>query len=560
MASDRSPTVLPPLPSTPDTPAQRAKGAAAGAVAVVTEDVAENAEDEAQRRAARRRRRKLGLFKSDRECPEGAGNYRGLLLPLRPDGYLPAPKPGPQELAAPGPGKTRVQWHMHDENELFQFFDETTIHMREHKARKRREISCNRKAHTAYEKRLAADEAYEIKKKQTKAEALRESAAKAKATALKGKDSDAEDDIDDTDPALAAERLAAAAAAREAAGQDPLAAMAAEAEAAAGEGNADVSKPIDPPMERMPLEEAQQVILTSVPLVREFAREATDISKARLMSPYDRKRYWEGMQDRAIRVLMRMIELKDVEKASAAFAVLCEIGTVPADQSKSKTEKKGGEEEDENAAGSTGKTRKKKKKKEKSKKEKESDADTSFSESSSDEEELDEAAKLNAERLARFKAPPKKEVVPVETLKSQTQRFLRKMGPLVEIDHMLKEGLTLAHWAAGVGSVPMLKLVVEAWGGSLMSTAWGYTVYQHALNSVSKGLSDETCLDWLQLHGGFEAVNPDSKVGAYTQSLLAAKQARDDAKDQAKKDAKEAKVRARRKKRASRARSKSPKS
>ena len=72
----------------------------------------------------------------------------------------------------------------------------------------------------------------------------------------------------------------------------------------------------------------------NVPTLGPRITKLSNIEKARLMSPYDRKRYWEQMQDRAIRLLMRMIELKDVEKASAAFTVLCEIGTLPADETK----------------------------------------------------------------------------------------------------------------------------------------------------------------------------------------------------------------------------------
>ena len=71
---------------------------------------------------------------------------------------------------------------------------------------------------------------------------------------------------------------------------------------------------------------------------------------------------------------------------------------------------------------------------------------------------------------------------------------------------------------------------------------YGYSVFQHALNAVSKGLSDEKCLDWLQIHGANAELNPKSRIGRHTANFIAMKEAKEAKKEQAKLDAKKRKL------------------
>ena len=110
----------------------------------------------------------------------------------------------------------------------------------------------------------------------------------------------------------------------------------------------------------------------------------------------------------------------------------------------------------------------------------------------------------------------------------------------------------LLNTIAGVGSVDIMKLLYEAWGADIHLNIWEYSVYQHALNSVSKGLADEKALDWLQIKGANVDINVNSKIGKYLKEFVDIKEAREkkiaDAKLEATKKKKRDKKRARRKK------------
>ncbi len=78
-------------------------------------------------------------------------------------------------------------------------------------------------------------------------------------------------------------------------------------------------------------------------------------------------------------------------------------------------------------------------------------------------------------------------------------------GPLIEINKRDRHGLTATHHAAHTGSITMLSLLVETWKADLSAMDAGYSVWSHALNSVSKGLGcTQQTLDWLKIRGAEE--------------------------------------------------------
>ncbi len=65
----------------------------------------------------------------------------------------------------------------------------------------------------------------------------------------------------------------------------------------------------------------------------------------------------------------------------------------------------------------------------------------------------------------------------------------------------------------------MLKILVLEFKADLLKHRWNYTVWAHALNSISKGLGcTQQVLDWLQIYGAENlAINgKKSIVGKYT--------------------------------------------
>ena len=78
-------------------------------------------------------------------------------------------------------------------------------------------------------------------------------------------------------------------------------------------------------------------------------------------------------------------------------------------------------------------------------------------------------------------------------------------GPLLNQNSRDKHGLSPTHHAAHLGDLQMLALLVDTWGASLGAMDLGYSVWAHALNSVSKGLGcTQQVLDWLQIRGAQE--------------------------------------------------------
>ena len=75
-------------------------------------------------------------------------------------------------------------------------------------------------------------------------------------------------------------------------------------------------------------------------------------------------------------------------------------------------------------------------------------------------------------------------------------------GPLVDINKRDHHGLTALHHAAHVGSLSILDILVDTWKADLGAMDNGYSVWAHALNSVSKGLGCTVqVLDWLKIRG-----------------------------------------------------------
>ena len=90
--------------------------------------------------------------------------------------------------------------------------------------------------------------------------------------------------------------------------------------------------------------------------------------------------------------------------------------------------------------------------------------------------------------------------------------------PLLDINVSNDKNFTACHIAAHRGDLDMLKLLV-ARGADLLTHRWHYTVWAHALNSISKGLGcTQQILDWLKINGADNlAIRGDkSLVNKYT--------------------------------------------
>ena len=101
----------------------------------------------------------------------------------------------------------------------------------------------------------------------------------------------------------------------------------------------------------------------------------------------------------------------------------------------------------------------------------------------------------------------------LETL-SNTEPWLLHANVFNEKD------LTACHIAAHRGDMPLLQLLV-ARGANLLCHRWHYTVWAHALNSISKGLGcTQEVLDWLKINGAenLAIMGERSVVGKYTQA------------------------------------------
>eukprot|EP00946_MAST-07B_sp_MAST-7B-sp1_P004821 g4821.t1 len=401
-----------------------------------------------------------------------------MLLPLRP----------PDERAARR-SVARSPYEQ-DERELFDLLEES-IHFKEHRARKKRSLQNNTKAHIAYMARLNADKMAELKLKAAKSVESSAAFIAASKTATKkkavGLDGESDEDEADSDNQSEVEDMKAgegkAGGKEEGKGPDASGDL---NEDDGGRGGA--KKRIDPPAIKMD-EETAKTLLQGI--LGKYARTA-------------------------INLLFEAIRKKNADMVSAVLTTLCPIGRMP---------------EKEKPVGPTA-------------------------------EQLEKANSAeNQALLARFKPPtPRDEPEP-----PATQNILQKMGPLLDVNSTSAVGLSPLHVAAGAGDVKTLKVLVEAWGADLHRRAddgyedYGYSVFQHALNAVSKGLSDEKCLDWLQIHGANAELNPKSRIGRHTANFIAMKEAKEAKKEQAKLDAKKAKVRARRKNRAKKAKKKSVK-
>lgn len=430
-----------------------------------------------------------------------------MLLPLRKDPY------------ATLKAKKRTAY-TDDEELLFAELDDS-IFWKEHKARRRREMSTNEKAHVAYKCRLNADKLAELKVKAAKSVESSAAFIKASKTATEKKAVGLDGETDDDDN-YDSEKGSQPSESGDQKAKDhnettaPKNAEKVDSQAIEDEdpgGRDGAKKRVDPPAVKMSEDVAKAMIKGT--RYEDFEIVAKDQSKVRFMSPYERNKYWNAMREKALNLLYDLIREKNVDMTSAYLTVLCKIGSLP---------------EKEEPIGPT-------------------------------EEQLAKANSAeNQALLARFKPPTPRAVEPPPPL-----NILQKLGPLLDVNGTTKVGLSPLHVAAGTGHVPTLKLLVEAWGADLRRTNddgyadYGYSIYQHALNAVSKGLADERGLDWLQIQGANKGLKPDSRIGRHTSKLIAIKDAKERKKEQAKLDAKKAKIRERRKNRARQAKGKKKK-
>ena len=91
-------------------------------------------------------------------------------------------------------------------------------------------------------------------------------------------------------------------------------------------------------------------------------------------------------------------------------------------------------------------------------------------------------------------------------------------GPLLDVNRRDPRGLSPTHHAAHLGSLKMLELLVDTWKADLSAMDSGYSVWAHALNSVSKGLGcTQQVLDWLEIRGAEQFHS--GKVAEYTEEF-----------------------------------------
>jgi len=92
---------------------------------------------------------------------------------------------------------------------------------------------------------------------------------------------------------------------------------------------------------------------------------------------------------------------------------------------------------------------------------------------------------------------------------------------LLDINGINDAGLTACHVAAYNGDLEMLNLLIEVHGANVLTNRYNYTVWAHALNSVSKGLGCTVkVLDWLKIRGveDFDSMGATSVVAKYTRN------------------------------------------
>merc|ERR1712166_720051 len=79
---------------------------------------------------------------------------------------------------------------------------------------------------------------------------------------------------------------------------------------------------------------------------------------------------------------------------------------------------------------------------------------------------------------------------------------IEKLPPLLNINGFDDKNVTACHYAAAKGNLKILELLVDEWKADILCHRYHYTVWCHALNSVSKGLGcDDKVLNWLKARG-----------------------------------------------------------
>ena len=416
----------------------------------------------------------IQLTKSDREISTTEGNF---LLPLRHSRHERHNK-----LTA----TSRPDPYRFDNDFLDDVLTNDAIHYPEHQARYRREVSTNEKTHVAYVNYKQVAELAKERLKMTGAVA--EKLARDKAAALQEGTGDTREEGDSTDDSDNSDEGGAAKRKKKKPGKDKD-----DTEEIIDDFEtpdpSTTPTPIFKVAVKMSMNDANQFVAGT--MIEHFKTKVLDVSKLRILSPFDQKKYWKDLQDRALDHLTEIIQSKNVEMCSAALTCLGGIGM----EKKKKVVKI-------------------------------------------------ELSKEKEALLQKYSIDPKKEAP-----KTSKTLLFERLGPLLAINQFNKEGLTPLHVAAGVGSVAIMELLVDAWDAELDLKIWDYSVYQHALNSVSKGISDEKALDWLQIRGANRALNVESRIGRYTEEFVKDKQAKDKAIEDEKVELKKAKARAKKKSR-----------
>ena len=445
------------------------------------------------------------LLKSNRECDTPGEGI--MLLPLRKHRR----ETSIRQSIHPSP-------YRFNEADLSDLFTEA-IHFKEHTARYRRDVSNNEKAHNAYEARKQADrfalENLRMKGGAAEQKAIEQAAAlHAASPGKKEKQIESEDvsDSDQSDQPLKIEKEIVPDKKKKRRGlkknkkknngdskneeeidnEENEAAATANVEDNETESNSDAPTRtwLEETVVKMSVKEAEAVV--SGTFIEVFKNEAINGKKLRILSPFDQKRYWADLQNQALEHLIDAIRSNDAQMVNA---ILTHLGSIGVKKQKEVIE----------------------------------------IEMTQKEEEV----------LNKYKPPTPRKEAPLSNL----TLLFQKLGPLLDVNQFLHEGLTPLHVAAGVGNVPICKILVDAWGADLNASQFEYSVFQHALNSVSKGLTDEKALDWLQIKGANVAMNPNSKISRYTKEFVDIKILADQEKENSKLEAKKAKDRARKKSR-----------